>query len=655
MSLSLEYLEHFFHGTPAGIALMTSRIISFANSRMADITGYSKKDLMSKHAGVLYPSERESKRMEKFFYPLLRNKGIATIETRWRCKSGEIRDIFLVGVLLDSRSNLQKSDDDKENVLIVVFDISRRKTIEKSLRRDELNPDEALEKMGEGFWDWDIESGDVQFNDTWIKMLAYKRKDIEFHIRTWQNLIHPDDWHYVRKALNDHLWGGAESYAVEYRLKSKSGKWVRVFDYGRVVDEDEQHYPLRFIGTTIDITYLEKSGQKIFTSERQMSEVTRSDSSFSPKVFRKKTLFAKGMEGFFQLLQNPFVSNEERTRYLDLILSAGSRIHELVHNLMNVSRLDSNQSGLEYEKFNVNHLLRDLYNIYLPYKEDNEIHLQLCTPLTDDSSFVYSDRIKLRQVLRYLLDNAFQFTEKGVIEFGYHLLDDKMHFFVKDSGKGIDKDQKNKIFEPFYTSLGNQKSSGAGLGLTVARSLAGLLKGSIWVKSEQGNGSVFYLTIPCITNKQDSRPGMKNHGQKDDQGSKAELTVLIVEDDRSNAFLLSEILKSSEIKRVHINPQIATNGKEAVEFCKNNPVDLVLMDIKLPVMDGLTACRKIKLLKPELPVVAQTGCAYPSDKEDIFAAGFNDYLLKPMGIGLIRKKLKKYLVAGNSNRVFYEN
>ncbi|MGM0530588.1 MAG: PAS domain-containing protein [Bacteroidota bacterium] len=493
MSPSLEYLEHFFHGTPAGTVLMTSRIISFANSRMEDITGYSKKDLMSKHAGILYPSERESKRMEKFFYPLLQNEGIATIETRWRCKSGEIRDMFLVGALLDSKSNLEKSDDNKESVLIVVFDISRRKNIGKALRRDELNPDEALEKMGEGFWDWDIESGNVRFNDSWIKMLGYKRKDIEFHIRTWQNLVHPDDWHYVRKTLNDHLWGDAESYAVECRLKSNSGEWVRVFDYGRVIDQDEHQYPLRFIGNTIDITYLEKSEQKNFTSERQMSEVTRSDSSFSPKVFRKKTIFAKGMEGFLQLLQNPFASHEQRTRYLELILSSGSRIHELANNLMNVSRLNSDQ------------------------------------------------------------------------------------------------------------------------------------------------------------------PGMKNIGQKDDQGLQYELTVLIVEDDRSNAFLLSEVLKSCEIRKVDINPQIATNGKDAVEFCKNNPVDLVLMDIKLPVMNGLTACRKIKLLKPEIPVVAQTACAYPSDMEEIFAAGFSDYLVKPIGIGLIRQKLKKYLVAGNSNRVFYEN
>ena len=473
MNLSLEYLEHFFHGNPAGIALITSRIIVFSSSQMADITGYPKKELVGKHAGLFYPNDRESKRVEKVFYPSLRKKGMATIETKWRNKAGETISVFLGGILLDYKINLEKSDSEQESILIMVFDISGRKSLESTLRENQITLQEALESTGDAFWDWNIDSGNVHFNDEWVKMLGYKRKDIEFHIRTWQKLIHQDDWHHVRKALNDHLWGDAESYAAEYRLKSKLGSWVWIFDYGKVTYRDEKGYPLQFIGTSTEITSLKKIEQKNFLTENQISEDSFSESPFLQKIFKKKTLPAKGMEVFSQLLQNPYVSDEQRNYYLQLMFNSENHIPEAVHNIMNI---------YSYDK-----------------------------------------------------------------------------------------------------------------------------------------------------------------------------TVLIVEDDRSNAFFLDEVLRSSEFKRLNVNTQIATNGRDAVKFCKNNPVDLVLMDIKLPFMDGLTACRNIKLLKPQLPIIAQTACASPADKEKVLAAGCNDYLVKPISVSLILQKLKKYLLIRKRTGVFNEN
>ncbi len=655
MNLSLDYLEDFFHGTPAGMVLMTSRIINFASNQLADITGYGKKEMIGKYGGIFYPNERESKKVEKSFYPLLRKNGLATIETRWRTRSGKTIDVFLGGILLDYKMSLEKSDLERETILIMVFDISERQSIEGALKKGKLTPVEALEHNGDGYWEWDIETGQVHFNDAWIKMLGYKRKEIDPHIRSWQSLIHPDDWHRVRKALNDHLWGDAESYSTEYRVKSKTGKWLWVFDYGEVVERDENQYPLRFLGTSTDITSLKKIEQKGFDTEDQVKISSQSESPLTPRIFRKKTIPAKGMEGFFRLLQNPYVKREQRDQYLAHILHPGSRIHEFVHNLLNVSRLNSDQLNVQTEEFNVNIMLNGLYSMFSPAARNKGIQLQLYTPYRDDRSYVLSDERKLQQILRYLLDNALFFTSDGNIEIGYHVVNDEMRFFVKDTGKGIYKAQENKIFEPFYTSTGSSDGLGSGLGLTVACELASRLKGRMWVHSEEGKGSVFYLAIPYITRKEDIRMEMDNSDDTSQHASRHPFTILIVEDDRSHALFLKEVFRGPEFENWEINLQFATNGKEAVEFCSNNLVDLILMDIRLPIMDGLTACRKIKLVNPRITIIAQTACASSADKEEIFTSGCDDYLLKPLSLSLISQKLKKHLLITRESKVFYEN
>ena len=655
MNLSLDYLEDFFHGTPAGIAIMTSRIIKFANTQLADITGYGKKELIGKYGGIFYPNERESKKIEKSFYPLLRKNGLATIETRWRTRSGNSVDVFLGGILLDYKMSLEKSDLEKETILMMVFDISERKSVESDLRRNKISPAEALEQTGDGFWEWDIETGEVQFNDAWIKMLGYKKKEIDPHIRSWQSLIHPDDWHRVRKALNDHLWGDAESYSAEYRIKASSGKWLWFFDYGEVVEKDENQYPYKFLGTSTEITFLKRVEQKAITTEEQVKALPQAESSFTPRIFRKKTVPAKRMEGFFRLLKNPYINRDQREQYLGQMLHSGSRIHEFVHNLLNVSRLNSDQLNVQSEEFNVNIMLNGLYGMYSPLARNKGIQLQLYTPYRDERSYVLSDERKLQQILRYLLDNALFFTADGNIEFGYRVVNDEMRFFVKDTGKGIYKDQENKIFEPFYTSAGNSEGLGAGLGLTVAKGLTSLLKGRMWMHSEEGEGSVFYMAIPYITRKEDIRKKMEYNEDSYQDAQQDPVTILIVEDDRSHALFLKEVFKSPEFEDWEINLQFVTNGKEAVDFCSTHPVDLVLMDIKLPVMDGLTACRKIKLVNPRIPVIAQTACASSADKDKIFAAGCDDYLAKPLSLHLICQKLKKHLLIRRESKAYYEN
>ncbi|MFP4619910.1 MAG: PAS domain-containing protein [Bacteroidales bacterium] len=655
MELSLGYLEHFFHGAPAGIALVTSRMVDFANNQMAEITGYSKKELTGKYVGIFYPNERESKRMEKSFYLSLKEKGMAAIETKWRRRKGETVDVFIGGMLLHYKSDPMSPDVRKETILMVAFDITRRKYLEKGLRNNELAPEEVLETTGEGFWHWDIESGSVQFSDTWLRMFGYRKKELEPHIRTWQKLIHPEDWHHVRKALNDHLWGDAGCFSSEYRLKSKSGKWIRVFDFGKVTGRDDHNYPLRFMGSMTDITFLKKIEQKTYSAENKLGSLTRSESPYIPAILRKKSTTAKGMEVFCRLLRNPFISEDQRDYYLDLMLNSGSRIHQFVHHLMNLSRLHSDQLDFQPGEFNIHDMLNRLYRLFLPLAKRKEIHLQVIAPFMDDRNYVYSDETRIQQILHCLLENAFRFTDEGAIEFGYNHVDGELRFFVKDTGKGVDKGREQKIFEPFYTSVADSEAFGAGLGLTVARGLAGLLEGNLWVQSEKDAGSVFYLTIPYVTYTHDNRTDIKDALPAEIQAHQPEVTVLIVEDDHSNAVLLREILKCPELSELNLNVQFATNGREAVNFCKQNKADIVLMDIKLPVMDGLTASRTIKLLRPDLPIIAQTACANPTDKANIFAAGCNDYLVKPFSMNTLRQKLRKHLIIGNRPGAFYEN
>jgi CheY-like chemotaxis protein len=229
-----------------------------------------------------------------------------------------------------------------------------------------------------------------------------------------------------------------------------------------------------------------------------------------------------------------------------------------------------------------------------------------------------------------------KFTEKGEIEFGYREIDSKLEFYVKDTGVGIPREKQTKIFSRFQQEENSLKKqqSGTGLGLSISKGLVDLMGGSIWVDSEQGKGTTFFFTIPC-------KPADKTTDtkEKNENISLERKKILIVEDDQNSYDLLSFILQDFNCKIIHNR-----NGSEALETVKKeNDLDLVLMDIRLPKMDGLEATKEIRKITKTLPVIAQSAYAMQEDKKKCIDAGCDDFISKPLDKESFLNLIAKYL------------
>jgi CheY-like chemotaxis protein len=236
------------------------------------------------------------------------------------------------------------------------------------------------------------------------------------------------------------------------------------------------------------------------------------------------------------------------------------------------------------------------------------------------------------------LRNAFQFTEKGIIEFGYELKDAKtIQFFVKDTGIGVRKEDQKLVFNRFRqveeTSL--RKIGRSGLGLTLSRHIINLMGGKIWFESIPNEGSTFYFTIP-VTAQPEEQP--EQHIEQKVSYNWKDKVILIVEDDEINAQFLEAVLDQTQVQTLN-----AYNGIQAIELCRTiNKIDLVLMDIKMPEMSGYEACKKIKSFRPGLPMIAQTAFAESVDKRKCLNAGFDEYISKPIDIELLFSKIYSF-------------
>jgi len=281
-----------------------------------------------------------------------------------------------------------------------------------------------------------------------------------------------------------------------------------------------------------------------------------------------------------------------------------------------------------------------LYSIF----SVNPIYLQKNVELKYDKPFenitINSDPDRLKQIFVNLIANALKFTQKGFIHFGYSIKNNEIIFYVKDSGIGIPKDKTERIFDRFtqVDSTLSRKFSGSGLGLAISKGLLTLLNGKIWCISDLGKGSIFYFTIPfCPTTTQTvTEKKIENSSMKHDW---SDYTVLIVEDDFINFKVIEKMLSNSRLNIIH-----ADTGMKAIEFVRNSQhIDLVLMDVHLPEMNGLEATHRILAINSALPIIAQTANAMSDDKDRCLEAGCVDYISKPIDMTELYTKMSRFL------------
>lgn len=394
-------------------------------------------------------------------------------------------------------------------------------------------------------------------------------------------------------------------------------------------------------GIIRDITQKRITEKETLEAKQKAEESDRLKSAFLANMSHEIRTPLNGIIGFSDLLKDSSLPESEKNEYVNIIKQSSARLMNLVNDLINISKIETGQMEVNKIHCNVNKLIRDISAFFKPQFTNKNISFTFHLGLDDSEADIITDEQKVYQIIVNLLNNAQRFTSKGKITLGYSLKGNLLEFFVKDTGTGINAKTRKVIFDRFRQgdSAYTTTHEGAGLGLAISKGFVNLLNGRIWVDSEENKGSVFYFTIPY--QKSISQIKVTEEIEKKPIKEKSDKTILIVEDDDVNYLLIKRIV----IKELKCSTIRASNGFSAIEQFKNNPhISLIIMDIKMPEMDGFEAFQLIRQMNQVVPIIAITAYALVEAKDKIINMGFNDYISKPFEISDVIEILERHLV-----------
>jgi signal transduction histidine kinase len=405
-------------------------------------------------------------------------------------------------------------------------------------------------------------------------------------------------------------------------------------------------------------SYMEELEEEVQTRTKELKELLIEMKELKEKAeesSRLKSAFLANMSheirspmnsilGFTELLLSKDFNLERRNNYLKLIANSGKSLLHLIDDIIHMAKIEAGVVELENIDFDLNKLFNELLEIFtaeISILRKKKLQLVSDLEQSDGSLFIHADPERIKQVLINLITNALKFTQEGNITFGYKIKHDFIEFFVKDSGIGIPQDKLNTIFERFGQVGDNRQKQvgGTGLGLTISKHLVDLMGGKIWVESRRNGGSTFYFTLPFLKGNEIKPSTITEKKRTRNKKPNKKETILIADDEEPNFILLELFLESPNRKLLY-----AKNGIVAIKMFKENPeIDIILMDIKMPKMDGVQATQEIKKINPDIPVIAQTAFAMDDDEKELLKKGFNDYIKKPINSSVLTEKVETWL------------
>jgi PAS domain S-box-containing protein len=395
---------------------------------------------------------------------------------------------------------------------------------------------------------------------------------------------------------------------------------------------------LEFVADQISTTIQRKKGEnELQQALLKAQESDKLKSSFLANMSHEIRTPMNGIIGFSEFLLEPNLEEVNRKKYANVIINSSKRLLSIVNDVLDISKIEAGMVQINYENVNLNTLLDDLYTFYKPITTDNKLNLIYHKGIENIKSVVETDKNKIDQILTNLISNAVKFTNEGSIEFGCNIKNKMVEFYVKDTGIGIKKDLISKIFDRFTQAEmpKNKQIKGTGLGLAISKKFVELFKGEIWLESSK-NGTTVFFTIPYIKKAPEVSTVIEKVKIMTPKQNK-NMTILVAEDEEYNRMYINELFSKTNYTIIE-----AYDGVMAVElFKKYKEIDLVLMDIKMPKMDGVEAMKKIKQLK-STPIIALSAFAMESDKKEALKEGFDNYLTKPLNKKALFEILNKF-------------
>jgi len=414
---------------------------------------------------------------------------------------------------------------------------------------------------------------------------------------------------------------------------------------------NEKGIATHYLAIKEDITERKQIVEDLIIAKEHAEESDRLKTAFLANMSHEIRTPMNGILGFSQLLEEPDLSGEEQHEYIRIIQKSGARMLNTINEIIDISKIESGLMTVTISDFNINELVENVYSILKPDAIAKNLSISFCNSLPLKNAYVKTDKEKLYSILINLVKNAIKYTDKGSIEFGYKLKNSQtdsvsesveLEFYVKDTGIGVAKDRQDAIFERFIQAdiVDKHARQGAGLGLSISKSYVELLGGKIWLVSEFGIGSTFHFTLPeqkLYNEKKEACNFDLTIGLED---KTLNLKLLIVEDDEASNLYISTIAKKISNNILH-----SKTGSEAIKACKiNQDIDLILMDIRMPEMDGYEATRQIREFNKEVIIIAQTAYGLCGDREKVIEVGCNDYISKPIKKDELLALIKKYFI-----------
>lgn len=492
-----------------------------------------------------------------------------------------------------------------------------RKKVEKTLREREERYELAISGTNDGIWDWNLITNEVYFSPAWMRILGYDKESLPHTYSTWADNVHPDELHKVIGDIDDHLEGKTELYQNTHRIKHHNGNYIWIAAKGKCL-RDEQGNPYRLVGTITDITEKKLAEEQLKLAKEEAEIANRTKSEFLATMSHEIRTPMNAVIGMTGLLLDTQLTPQQR-EFAEIIRNSGDSMLTIINDILDCSKIESGNLEIEEQVFNLRNCIEESLDLVAPKATEKGLEIAYLMD-TQTSEFITGDVTRLRQVLVNLLSNAIKFTNSGEVSLSVtsqvknpsnaqinlqpnRQLQEILHeikFSIKDTGIGIPEDKMYKLFKPFsqVDASTTRHYGGTGLGLVISKRLTELMGGEMWVESTVGKGSNFTFTIvTTFVNDADYRDNYQN------QELIANKRVLIVDDNIINRQAL--MLQCQSVGMIYV---LAESGKEALKYLQQQQVDIAILDMQMPEMDGCTLAHEIHQLPncQQLPLVMLT-------------------------------------------------
>lgn len=614
-----------------GFWLIDTKYITLeVNKSLCDMLGYSRNEIIGKT-----PFEFVDDTNLKIFKHQISKSNSArqrNYEISLRSKSGyNIPTIFSATSTVDSKGNSAGS-------FAFVTNIANLKQAEELIKQSQERFNLAMQAAQDGLYDWNLLTNKIFYSARWKEILGYKNDELPDDLSIWEKLTQDEGKVLSLRKLDYAIQNKISHYDVEFKMKHKNGHWVDILSRAQVIFNDKNE-AIRAVGIHSDITERKKAEIELKNALAKATESDRLKSTFLATMSHELRTPLNAIIGFSDLIDKS-LPIADIINFNNTVNKSGKHLLNIVEDLFDITLIETGEMKIIKENVELESLLKEVHEIIKAEQNKTKktnLDLNLKIPLVSENFSIYTDSSKLKQILLNLLKNALKFTHNGHVTYGFEIETNHsksmLKFFVEDTGIGIPLLKQEFVFDVFrqVEDSDTKNYGGTGIGLSISKKLAELLGGEIWLESEEGRGSVFYFTIPLVVNvpvinEIKTELESERTEQMLKQSNQQKKTILIVEDVIESYEYLNIILERSGYKTLW-----AKNGEQSIKLCQeNSTIDLVLMDINMPVMNGFLATKEIKKFKPKLPIIAQTAYAIVGDRQKSLDAGCDDYISKPI-------------------------